>query len=79
MSVDATPVTPPSVIMMVDDEQMAVFNFLMPSMNGIEFMSVGKRMGENIPRVLLTGYADKENAIRRINEVDLCQYVEKHY
>ena len=28
-------------------------------------------------RILLTGYADKENAIKAINEVGLYQYIEK--
>jgi response regulator RpfG family c-di-GMP phosphodiesterase len=30
-----------------------------------------------VPRVLLTGYADKENAIKAINEVGVFQYLEK--
>jgi response regulator RpfG family c-di-GMP phosphodiesterase len=30
-----------------------------------------------VPRILLTGYADKENAIKAINNVGLYQYVEK--
>ena len=29
------------------------------------------------PRVILTGYADKENAIKAINQVGLYQYIEK--
>jgi FixJ family two-component response regulator len=30
-----------------------------------------------VPRIILTGYADKENAIKAINEVGLFQYIEK--
>ena len=30
-----------------------------------------------IPRIILTGYADKENAINAINEIGLFQYIEK--
>jgi response regulator RpfG family c-di-GMP phosphodiesterase len=30
-----------------------------------------------MPKFLLTGYADKENAIKAINDVGLYQYVEK--
>ena len=30
-----------------------------------------------VPRIILTGYADKENAIKAINEVGLYQYIEK--
>jgi response regulator RpfG family c-di-GMP phosphodiesterase len=31
----------------------------------------------SMPKFLLTGYADKENAIKAINDVGLYQYVEK--
>lgn len=30
-----------------------------------------------MPKFLLTGYADKENAVKAINDVGLYQYVEK--
>jgi response regulator RpfG family c-di-GMP phosphodiesterase len=30
-----------------------------------------------VPRILLTGYADKENAIEAINNVGLYQYIQK--
>jgi response regulator RpfG family c-di-GMP phosphodiesterase len=30
-----------------------------------------------VPRILLTGYADKKNAINAINNVGLYQYIEK--
>jgi response regulator RpfG family c-di-GMP phosphodiesterase len=30
-----------------------------------------------VPRIILTGYADKENAIKAINNVGLFQYIEK--
>ncbi|UCF34899.1 MAG: hypothetical protein JSV78_06245, partial [Phycisphaerales bacterium] len=31
----------------------------------------------SMPKFLLTGYADKENAVKAINDVGLYQYVEK--
>jgi response regulator RpfG family c-di-GMP phosphodiesterase len=46
-------------------------------MDGITFL---KKMREKRPqatRILLTGYADKENAIRAINEAGLYYYLEK--
>jgi len=52
-------------------------DFLMPDMNGLEFLSEVKRRWPRTVRVMLTGYADKENAIRAINEVELFQYLEK--
>jgi response regulator RpfG family c-di-GMP phosphodiesterase len=49
----------------------------MPEMNGIEFLLEVKKIHPFATRILLTGYADKENAIKAINEVGLYQYVEK--
>lgn len=56
---------------------LVISDFLMPGMNGLEFLAEVKRQHPATPRILLTGYADKENAIRAINEVGLFQYVEK--
>lgn len=52
-------------------------DFLMPEMNGFEFLSVAKELYPEVSMILLTGYADKENAIRAINEIGLYKYVEK--
>lgn len=54
-----------------------ISDFYMPEMNGLEFLAAAKKMYPDVPRILLTGYADKENAIRGINEVGLFQYIEK--
>lgn len=52
-------------------------DFMMPDMNGFEFLSEAKKLYPEISMILLTGYADKENAIRAINEVGLYKYIEK--
>ncbi len=52
-------------------------DYLMPGMNGIEFLLAMKKIHPYATRVLLTGYADKENAIKAINKVGLYQYIEK--
>lgn len=52
-------------------------DFLMPEMNGFEFLSLAKEIYPEVSMILLTGYADKENAIRAINEVGLYKYIEK--
>ena len=49
----------------------------MPEMDGISFLAEVKKIRPEVPRVILTGYADKENAIKAINEVGLFQYIEK--
>lgn len=56
---------------------VVVSDFLMPQMNGIEFLKQVRRLQPEAVRLLLTGYADKENAIRAINEVGLYHYIEK--
>lgn len=54
-----------------------ISDFLMPEMNGLEFLAEVKRRHPDVVRILLTGYADRDNAIKAINEVGLFQYVEK--
>ena len=64
-------------ISMSDDVSLVVSDYLMPEMNGIAFLANVRKLKPEIPRILLTGYADKENAIKAINEVGLFQYIEK--
>ncbi len=54
-----------------------ISDFMMPEMNGLEFLSEAKKLYPNASMILLTGYADKENAIKAINEVGLYKYIEK--
>ncbi len=54
-----------------------VSDFIMPEMNGLEFLTKAKELYPNVSKILLTGYADKENAIRAINEIGLYKYIEK--
>lgn len=54
-----------------------VSDFLMPEIDGLELLAEAKRRQPQASRILLTGYADKQNAIRAINEVGLYQYLEK--
>jgi response regulator RpfG family c-di-GMP phosphodiesterase len=56
---------------------LVISDYLMPGMNGIAFLLELKKTHPFATRVLLTGYADKENAIKAINEVGLYQYIEK--
>jgi serine phosphatase RsbU (regulator of sigma subunit) len=56
---------------------IVISDFLMPEMNGLNFLKEVKKLYPNVPRIMLTGYADKENAINAINQVGLFQYIEK--
>lgn len=59
------------------DVGVIISDFLMPEMDGIAFLAKAKDLRPDAPRIILTGYADKENAIKAINQVGLYQYVEK--
>ena len=56
---------------------LIISDFLMPEMNGLEFLTKAKSFKPEVPRIILTGFAEKENAIKLINEVGLYQYIEK--
>ena len=56
---------------------LVVSDYLMPEMDGISFLAEVRKIKPQVPRIILTGYADKENAIKAINEVGLFQYIEK--
>jgi DNA-binding NtrC family response regulator len=56
---------------------LVISDYLMPDMDGITFLAKVKEKRPLVPRILLTGYADKENAIKAINNVGLYQYIEK--
>lgn len=56
---------------------LVISDYLMPEMDGITFLARVREVKPQIPRIILTGYADKENAIKAINEVGLFQYIEK--
>ena len=56
---------------------LVISDFLMPEMDGLQFLTRVREIRPEVPRIILTGYADKENAIKAINEVGLYQYIEK--
>jgi DNA-binding NtrC family response regulator len=56
---------------------LVVSDYLMPEMDGISFLAKVREIKPEVPRIILTGYADKENAIKAINDVGLFQYIEK--
>ncbi|MCA9973446.1 MAG: response regulator [Anaerolineales bacterium] len=59
------------------DVSLVIADIMMPELNGLDFLHEVKAMHPLAPRIILTGYADKENAIRALNELDLFAYIEK--
>lgn len=60
-----------------NEADLIISDFMMPSINGIEFLDKAKKLQNEVATILLTGYADKENAIRAINEIGIFKYIEK--
>ncbi len=56
---------------------LIISDFMMPKMNGLEFLKNVREKCPGTVTILLTGYADKENAIKSINEIGLYYYLEK--
>jgi YesN/AraC family two-component response regulator len=56
---------------------MVISDFLMPELDGIHLLLEMRSLYPESALILLTGYADKENAIRAINEVGIFHYMEK--
>ena len=55
--------------------KVVISDFIMPKLNGIEFLTKVKALYDDISLILLTGYADKENAIKAINELGIYKYI----
>ena len=60
-----------------NEVDLVISDYLMPDMDGIRFLGEVKRLRPDVTRIILTGYADKENAIRAINDIGIYQYIEK--
>lgn len=60
-----------------NEVDLIISDFIMPQMNGIDFLESAKKLQKDTSTILLTGYADKENAIRAINEIGIFKYIEK--
>jgi len=61
----------------VNPLDLVISDFLMPELDGIKLLLEVRRLYPESTLILLTGYADKENAIRAINEVGIFHYMEK--
>lgn len=56
---------------------IVISDYLMPGMNGVDVLKQARSLQPEAMRILLTGFADKQNAIRALNEAGIYQYLEK--
>lgn len=56
---------------------LIICDMRMPHMDGAEFLSRAKELRPMVPRILLTGHADKNDTIRAVNEGEIFAYVSK--
>ncbi len=54
-----------------------ISDYNMPKLTGTEFLKAVRVLHPNLTLILLTGYADKQNAIESINEAGVFRYLEK--
>ena len=56
---------------------VVIADFMMPEMDGVEFLKTARELRPLAPRILLTGYADLQSAILGINAAGLYHYLQK--
>ena len=59
------------------DVALIIADYMMPEMRGNEFLQEAKKIYPLAPQIILTGFADKENAIDALNNLELFYYAEK--
>jgi len=71
--------TPAEALQRFEEERVdvVVADFMMPEMDGVEMLCRMREVRPHCARVLLTGYADIDNAVRAINEAGLYYYLRK--
>jgi DNA-binding NtrC family response regulator len=54
-----------------------ISDYRMPGINGLEVLKKARTLQPNAMRIMLTGYADKQNASRAVKEAGIYKYMEK--
>jgi response regulator RpfG family c-di-GMP phosphodiesterase len=56
---------------------VVISDMRMPEMEGSEFLREARQVAPDVVRMLLTGYADVDSAVRTVNEAQLFRYLTK--
>jgi len=59
------------------DFDLVISDYRMPSMNGVEFLASVMKLQPSVPRMIISGYADRDVIIAAVNEVHLTRFIEK--
>jgi len=70
---------PEAAIERCDDQDfdLVISDYRMPSMNGVEFLANVMKLQPAVPRMIISGYADRDAIIAAVNEVHLSRFLEK--
>ncbi|MFA7418575.1 MAG: HD domain-containing phosphohydrolase [Melioribacteraceae bacterium] len=66
-----------SILEVHSDFSVIVSDYNMPEMNGISFLTKAKELRPDTVRILITGYADLQMAIKSVNEGNLFRFLTK--
>jgi len=59
------------------DFDLVLSDYRMPSMNGVEFLTRFMKLQPEVPRVIVSAFADRDAIIAAINETNLSRFIQK--
>ena len=77
VEVSTSPEEALSLVRKFADLRLVISDYLMPGMDGLEFLAEVSRIRPEIIRIILTGHADLETTLRAINEVGVYKFILK--